>query len=89
MIKAINTGKSEDIYGLSIENIIFAGEEVQHHLRGLINNITAQDSIPELIKVGLLSPIYKSKGDKTYRVLPTYRSSTMMFLLFLCFLIIW
>jgi hypothetical protein len=24
-----------------------------------------------------------------YRVLPTYRSSTMMFLLFLCFLIIW
>jgi hypothetical protein len=31
-IKAINTGKSEDIYGLSIENIIFAGEEILHHL---------------------------------------------------------
>jgi hypothetical protein len=63
-IKAINTGKSEDIYGLSIENIIFAGEEFLHHLLDLINNITAQDSIPELVKVGLLSPIYKSKGDK-------------------------
>jgi hypothetical protein len=25
-IKAINTGKSENIYGLSIENIIYAGE---------------------------------------------------------------
>jgi hypothetical protein len=66
-IKAINTGKSEDIYGLSIENIIFAGEEFLHHLLDLINNITAP----------------------SYRVLPTYRSSTMMFLLFLCFLIIW
>jgi hypothetical protein len=63
-IKAINTGKSEDIYALSIENIIFAGEEFLHHLLDLINNITAQDSIPELVKVGLLSPIYKNKGDK-------------------------
>jgi hypothetical protein len=27
-IKAINTGKSEDIYGLSIENIIYAGEVI-------------------------------------------------------------
>jgi hypothetical protein len=36
-IKAINTGKSEDIYGLSIENIIYAGEEFLHHLLDLIN----------------------------------------------------
>jgi hypothetical protein len=43
-IIAINTGKSEDINGLSIENIIFAGEEFLHHLLDLINNITAQDS---------------------------------------------
>jgi hypothetical protein len=63
-IKAINIGKSEDIYGLSIENIIYAGEEFLHHLLDLINNIVAQDSIPELVKVGLLSPIYKNKGDK-------------------------
>ena len=63
-IKAINIGKSEDIYGLSIENIIYAGEEFLHHLLDLINNIIAQDSIPELVKVGLLSPIYKNKGDK-------------------------
>jgi hypothetical protein len=34
-IKAINTGKSEDIYGLSIENIIYAGEEFLHHLQNL------------------------------------------------------
>jgi hypothetical protein len=35
-IKVINTGKSEDIYGLSIENIIYAGEEFLHHLLDLI-----------------------------------------------------
>ena len=63
-IKEINTGKSEDIYGLSIENIIYAREEFLHHLLDLINNIVAQDSIPELVKGGPLSPIYKNKGDK-------------------------
>ena len=63
-IQAITTGKSEDIYGLSIENIIYAGEQFLHHLLDFINNIIAQDSIPELAKVGLLSPIYKNKGDK-------------------------
>jgi hypothetical protein len=61
-IKAINTGKSEDIYGLSIENIIYAGEDFQLYLLDLINNIISQYSIPELIKVGLLSPIYANKG---------------------------
>jgi hypothetical protein len=45
-------------------NIIYAGEEFLHHLLDLINNIIAQDSIPELVKVGHLSPIYKNKGDK-------------------------
>jgi hypothetical protein len=51
-------------YIVAIENIIYAGEEFLHHLLDLINNIIAQDSIPELVKVGLLSPIYKNKGDK-------------------------
>jgi hypothetical protein len=56
-IKAINTGKSEDIYRLSITNIIYAGEHFQLYMLDLINNISSQYSIPELIKVGLLSPI--------------------------------
>ena len=63
-IKAINTGKSEDIYRLSIKNIIYAGEYFQLYMLDLIKNIISQYSIPELIKVGLLSPIYKNKGDK-------------------------
>jgi hypothetical protein len=63
-IKAINTGKSEDIYGLSIENIIYAGEDFQLYMLDSINNIISQYSISELIKVGLLSPIYKNQGAK-------------------------
>jgi hypothetical protein len=43
-IKAINTGKSEDIYGLSIENIIYAGEEFLHHLLDLITGTCGQDT---------------------------------------------
>jgi hypothetical protein len=40
------------------------GEYFQLYMLDLINNIISQYSIPELIKVGLLSPIYKNKGDK-------------------------
>jgi hypothetical protein len=42
-IKAINTGKSEDIYALSIENIIFAGEEFLRHLLDLIIHLFDYD----------------------------------------------
>jgi hypothetical protein len=58
--KAITTGKSEDIYGLSIENIIYAGEEFLHHLLDLINNIIAQNSIPELVNRQRAVPNYES-----------------------------
>ena len=30
-IKSINTGKAEDIFGVSIENILFAGNEFLNH----------------------------------------------------------
>jgi hypothetical protein len=44
--------------------IIYAGEDFQLYMLDLINNIILQYAIPELIKVELLSPIYKNKGDK-------------------------
>ena len=63
---SINRGKSEDIFGLhvSIENIIFAGEKFLDLLHRNINFIFENQLIPEFIKIGLLSPIFKNKGDK-------------------------
>ena len=65
--------------GMSIENILFAGNEFLNHLCTLINYIFSNRQIPDVIKTGLLSPVYKNKGDnhqsKNYRgivVLPIF-----------------
>ena len=63
-IKAINTGKSEDIFGLSIEHILYAGDDFTDYLLILVNIILQNKLIPEIIKLGLLSPIFKNKGNK-------------------------
>lgn len=63
-IKSLNRGKSEDIFGLSVENIIYAGSEFTDFLHLLINHIFQNRLIPDVIKLGLLSPIYKNKGEK-------------------------
>ena len=60
----INRGKSEDIFGLAIENIIIAGEIFFDLLHRIINFIFENRLIPEFIRIGLLSPIFKNKGDK-------------------------
>lgn len=63
-INSINRGKSEDIFGLSIENITFAGDKLLGLLHRIINFIFEKQLISEFIKIGLLSPIFKNKGDK-------------------------
>ncbi|CAC5394456.1 unnamed protein product [Mytilus coruscus] len=63
-IKSINTGKSEDIFGLSIEHILNAGDDFTDFLLYLVNIIIHDKLIPEIIKLGLLSPIFKNKGSK-------------------------
>ncbi|MEW8547744.1 MAG: reverse transcriptase family protein, partial [Candidatus Thiodiazotropha sp.] len=57
-------GKSEDIFGLSIESIYHAGEDFIIFLHGLIQRIFAIKHIPDILKSSLLTPIYKNKGNK-------------------------
>ena len=61
-IKAINTGKSPDIYGITIEHVLHAGLEYQEALLHLINRIFQEGVIPMSLKTGLVTPIYKNKG---------------------------
>ena len=63
-LKHINKGKAGDIFGLSIENVCYAGDECIFFLEKLINAIFSHGKIPEMLKTGLLSPIFKNKGDK-------------------------
>jgi hypothetical protein len=48
----------------TLHDIIYAGEDFQLYMLDSINNIISQYSISELIKAGLLSPIYKNQGAK-------------------------
>ena len=64
VLKHIHKGKSEDFYGLSVENICYAGDEFIHFLKELINRIFYRKEIPGILKMGLVSLAYKNKGEK-------------------------
>ncbi|XP_063427215.1 uncharacterized protein LOC134710750 [Mytilus trossulus] len=63
-IKSINKGKAEDVFGISIENVLYAGQQFKLFLHKLINRMIEDKVLPDIIKTGLLSPVFKNKGDK-------------------------
>jgi hypothetical protein len=64
-IRSINRGKSTDYHGLTIEHIINAGKDMEKLLLLITNEIFRQGRVPETLKAGLLTPIFKNKGLKT------------------------
>ena len=64
-IKSINKRKSADFHGITIEHIIFAGSEMKKLLALFINIIFECGEIPEILKMGLLSPVYKKKEQNS------------------------
>ena len=75
-IKSINKGKSAVFHGITIEHIIFAGSEMEELLALFINIIFECGEIPEILKMGLLSPVYKKKG--TNQQASNYRGITVL-----------
>ena len=75
-IHSLNKGKSADYHGLTIEHVIYAGKELQELLRILIGTIFELGRIPESLKVGLLTPIFKNKGTKQQAT--NYRGITVL-----------
>ena len=69
-------GKSADYHGLTIEHIIYAGKEIQQLLAMLMGEIFERGGIPESLKMGLLTPIFKNKGTKQQAV--NYRGITVL-----------
>ena len=63
-IRSITRGKSADYHGLTIEHIINAGKDMEK-LLFIANEIFRQGRVPETLKAGLLTPIFKNKGLKT------------------------
>ena len=70
-IKSINRGKSADIYGITIEHLIYAGGNMEDLVLRLINSILKTGQIPDM-----LNPIFNNKGDKNNST--NYRGITVM-----------
>ena len=62
-IKSINKGKSADIYNITIEHIINTGEQMITILLQIVNAIFDHGIVPDILKVGLLTPVFKNKGN--------------------------
>ena len=75
-LKHMNKGKSEDSFGLSAENLLYPSDLFIDFLTTLINKIFKKQRIPEILKIGLLTPIYKNKGER--KDAKNYRGITVL-----------
>ncbi|VDI48248.1 Hypothetical predicted protein, partial [Mytilus galloprovincialis] len=75
-IKSINEGKSADIYGITVEHILHAGKKLEMLLLNLINIIFKEGKVPDMLKEGLLTPVFKNKGEKN--IATNYRGITVL-----------
>lgn len=70
-VDKLNRGKSSDIYGVTAECIAYGGEKLRNVLLNLINTSFEHCLLPDLSKIGTLTPIFKNKGmiidAKNYR----------------------
>ena len=64
-IDSLNKGKAPDIYGLTVENILFGGSTIKTFMLEVINDIFSKGVVPDNLKFGLLSPVFKKKGKKS------------------------
>jgi hypothetical protein len=74
-IKSINTGKSADIYNITIEHIN-AGEQMITILLQIVNTIFDHGSVSDILKVGLLTQGFKNKGN--IAVVINYKGITVL-----------
>ena len=63
-VKRLNTGKAPDAYGVTTENIIYACDTIYSLLSSVYNAIFRLHSVPDILKLGTVSPVFKKKGSK-------------------------
>ena len=63
-IKWLKTNKAADYMDLTSEHLKYGGQYVEIYLLNLVNFIFASKKVPQVLKSGLITPIFK-KGEKT------------------------
>ena len=72
-VASINKRKSADFHSLTIEHIVHAGENIITVLTHILNSIFLEE---EVLKIRLLSPIFKNKGSKNESI--NYRGISVL-----------
>ena len=75
-VLSLNKGKSADVYGIVAEHILYGGDYLLHELTTIINSLFAAGEIPDTLKLGILTPVYKRKGLNTEA--KNYRGITIL-----------
>jgi hypothetical protein len=58
--------EAADVFELTVENILYGGDELLYIIHKIIVAISREGHIPDLLKTGLLTPIFKNKGSKLH-----------------------
>ena len=74
-LSVMKKGKAADVFELTVENILYGGDELLYIIHKIIVAITREGHIPDLLKTGLLTPIFKNKGSKLH--VTNYRGITV------------
>ncbi|MCG7875776.1 MAG: reverse transcriptase domain-containing protein [Candidatus Thiodiazotropha endolucinida] len=62
-INSLNRGKAPDTYGVTAEHVYYGGQPIYDVIKALVNNVLLYSEVPDSLKLGILNPIYKNKGN--------------------------
>jgi hypothetical protein len=69
-INSLNRNKAADFYGITAEHIVYEGDNLVAYIQEVLNETFQLHHIPDILKIGILFPVFKNKGDcknaKTY-----------------------
>ena len=63
-VKSLNKGKAPDIYSITAEHIIYGGNQLIVTLCEVFNAIIHLQCVPDILKAGTITPVFKKKGSK-------------------------
>ncbi|KAK3109204.1 hypothetical protein FSP39_025480 [Pinctada imbricata] len=63
-VKQLNTNKSPDAYGVTTEHVLHGGKVLLDLLTEIFNIILRMERVPNDLKLGTVTPVFKKKGSK-------------------------
>ena len=62
-INNLNRNKAADFYGITAENIVYGWDNLAAYIQWVLNKTFQLHQIPDILKIGILFPVFKNKGD--------------------------